>query len=158
MTTQEFLNQAYRLDQRINSKIDQLASLNDLALKATVTYSGMPHSHNKGSQAMANTVDRIIDLQNEINREIDELVDLKTVIRSVIYAVSETDLRLLLEERYLNWKTWDQIAALLGYNVRYVHKLHVQALHAVRDLINLSLDNQGVSNTESRGAPLLESL
>ena len=53
---------------------------------------------------MANTVDRIIDLQNEINRDIDELVDLKAEIREVIDTVPDTDLRLILEERYLNWK------------------------------------------------------
>ena len=35
MTVVEYLSQAYRLDLRINSKIEQVASLNDLALKAT---------------------------------------------------------------------------------------------------------------------------
>ena len=96
MTAQEYFNQAYKLDQRINSKIEQLAKLNDLAHKATATYTGMPHSPNKGSQTMANTVDRIIDLQNEINRDIDELVDLKAEIREVIDTVPDTDLRLIL--------------------------------------------------------------
>ena len=130
MTAQEYFNQAYRLDQRINSKIEQLRTLNELALKATATYTGMPHSPNKGSQTMANTVDRIIDLQNEINRDIDELVDLKAEIREVIDAVPDTDLRLILEERYLNWKSWEQIAVTLGYNLRYLHRLHRQALDA----------------------------
>lgn len=130
MTAQEYFNQAYRLDQRINSKIEQLRTLNKLALKATATYTGMPHSPNKGSQTMANTVDRIIDLQNEINRDIDELVDLKAEIREVIDAVPDTDLRLILEERYLNWKSWEQIAVTLGYNLRYLHRLHRQALDA----------------------------
>ena len=132
MTAQEYFNQAYRLDQRINSKIEQLRTLNELALKATATYTGMPHSPNKGSQTMANTVGRIIDLQNEINRDIDELVDLKAEIREVIDTVPDTDLRLILEERYLNWKSWEQIAVSLGYNLRYVHKLHRLALEATK--------------------------
>ena len=130
MTAQEFLNQAYLLDQRINSKIDQLAVLNDLAQKATATYTGMPHSPNKGSNTMANTIDRIIDLQKEINQDIDKLVDLKAQMRAVIDAVTETDLRLILEERYLNWRSWEQIAVSLGYNLRYLHRLHRQALEA----------------------------
>lgn len=132
MTAQEYFNQAYRLDQRINSKIEQLRTLNELALKATATYTGMPHSPNKGSQTMANTVDRIIDLQDEINRDIDELVDLKAEIRTVIDTVANTDLRLILEERYLNWKSWEQIAVSLGYNLRYLHRLHRQALEAAK--------------------------
>ena len=130
MTAQEYLKQAYRLDQRINSKIEQLATLNDLARRATATYTGIPHSPNKGSQTMSNTIDRIIDLQDEINQDIDKLVDLKTEIRAVIDAVAETDLRLILEERYLNWKSWEQIAVSLGYNLRYLHRLHRQALDA----------------------------
>lgn len=42
MTAKEYLSQAYRLDQRINSKIEQVASLNDLATKCTSTLTGMP--------------------------------------------------------------------------------------------------------------------
>ncbi len=42
MTTKEFLNQAYRIDQRINSKLEQIISLHALATKATSTLSDMP--------------------------------------------------------------------------------------------------------------------
>ena len=42
MTAKEYLSQAYRLDQRIDSKIEQVASLNDLATKCTSTMTGMP--------------------------------------------------------------------------------------------------------------------
>ncbi len=33
MTAKEYLNQAYRLDQRINAKLEQVSSLNQLATK-----------------------------------------------------------------------------------------------------------------------------
>jgi len=128
MTAQEYFNQAYKLDQRINSKIEQLEKLNDLAHKATATYTGMPQSPNKGAQTMANTIDRIIDLQNEINQDIDTLVDLKVELRSVIEAVDSTEYRLILEERYLNWKSWEQLAVSLGYTLRHLHRLHREAL------------------------------
>ncbi len=42
MTAKEYLSQAYRLDDRINSKIQQVDSLNLLATKCTSTISGMP--------------------------------------------------------------------------------------------------------------------
>ena len=38
----EYLSQAFRIDQRIQSKMEQVASLNDLATRATATYSDMP--------------------------------------------------------------------------------------------------------------------
>ena len=77
---------------------------------------------------MANTIDRIIDLQNEINQDIDTLVDLKMELRSVIEAVDGTEYRLILEERYLNWKSWEQLAVSLGYTLRHLHRLHREAL------------------------------
>ena len=42
MTAKEYLGQAYRIDQRINSKMEQIASLNLLARKATTVFSDMP--------------------------------------------------------------------------------------------------------------------
>ena len=66
MTSKEFLNQAYLLDQRIKSKSEQIQSLNELATKCTATLTGMPRNPNHGSSTMADAVCKIIDLQNEI--------------------------------------------------------------------------------------------
>ena len=77
MTSKEYLGQAYRLDQRIHSKLEQVASLNELATKCTSTLTGMPHNPNGSTSTMADTVAKIVDLQTEINCDIDHLVDLK---------------------------------------------------------------------------------
>ena len=39
MTAKEYLSQAYKIDNDINSKLEQVASLRDLATKATSTIS-----------------------------------------------------------------------------------------------------------------------
>jgi hypothetical protein len=44
ISAKDFLSQAYRIDQRINSKIEQVQSLRDLVAKATATLSDIPHS------------------------------------------------------------------------------------------------------------------
>ena len=67
MTAKEYLNQAYRLDQRINSKIEQVASLNELATKCTSSLTGMPKAPNQATSTMAEAVTKIVDLQAEIN-------------------------------------------------------------------------------------------
>lgn len=131
MTTKEYLSQAYRLDQRINSKLEQVSSLNELATKCTSTLTGMPHSPNRGSSTMADAVTKIIDLQAEINSDIDRLVDLKREIVTVIKAVDNTEYQTLLELRYLCFKTWEQIAVDMNYRVRNVHILHNEALEKV---------------------------
>ena len=46
MTAKEFLNRAYKLDHRINSKLEQLESLNDLTQKITTSLSAVPPSGN----------------------------------------------------------------------------------------------------------------
>lgn len=132
MTTKDFLTQAYRLDQRINAKIGQVASLNDLATKCTTTMSGMPGNPNKGKDTMAEAIAKIVDLQAEINADIDKLVDLKRDIVSAIKSVDDIELQTLLEKRYLCFKTWEQIAVEMGYTLRYVYKLRDKALKKVR--------------------------
>ena len=135
MTAQEYFNQAYRLDQRINSKIEQVAALNDLALKATSTITGMPHSPNHGSSTMADAVTKIVDLQAEINRDIDSLVDLKRDIVKVIKSVDSGEYQVLLELRYLCFKTWEQIAVEMGYSIHHLYKVHRLALVAAEKWI-----------------------
>lgn len=135
MTAKEYLSQAYRLDQRIDAKIAQVASLNELATKCTATLTGMPRNPNHGGSTMADAVGKIIDLQAEINHDIDRLVDLKRDIVEVIKAVDNSEYQTLLEKRYLCFHTWEQIATDLNYGVRYVHCMHGKALAAVESLM-----------------------
>ena len=135
MNTVEYLSQAYRLDLRINSKIEQVASLNDLAMKATSVVTGMPHSPNKGKTAMADTIDKIIDLEEEINRDIDRLVDLKAEIVSVIKAVDNPEYQTLLEKRYLCFNSWSQIAEDMHYSGKWVQTLHERSIAAVTRIL-----------------------
>ena len=131
MKAKEYLSQAYRLDQRINSKIEQVASLNELATKCTSTITGMPHIPAKYTSPMADAIGKIIDLQNEINADIDRLVDLKREIVAVIKAVEQPEYQTLLEKRYLCFLTWEQIAVDMNYGIDNVFKLHKKALACV---------------------------
>ncbi|MDD3400779.1 MAG: hypothetical protein PHT58_04015 [Eubacteriales bacterium] len=131
MTAKEYLSQAYRLDQRINSNLEQVESLNGLATKVSSTLTGMPKNPNHATSTMADAVSKIIDLQAEINNDIDRLVDLKREMVTVIKAVANTECQTLLELRYLCFKTWEQIAVEMNYTVRNVHLLHKEALQIV---------------------------
>lgn len=128
MNAKEYLGKAYRLDRRIDSKIEQAASLNALAAKCTAAITGMPRNPNRKSSIMADAVAKIVDLQAEINRDIDALVDLKREMVRAIKAVDNTEYQTLLELRYLCFKTWEQIAVDMGYSVRHVYRLHDEAV------------------------------
>ena len=132
MTAKEYLEQAYRLDLRIQSKQEQIDSLNDLATRCTATMTGMPHSPNRGSSPMADTVCKIVDLQEAIAADMQTLVDLKADIMHTINMVQNVEYRLILEKRYITGKTWPEIAIELGYKMRYMFKLHEEALAVIK--------------------------
>ena len=131
MTVKEYLGQAYRLDQRINSKLQQLESLNSLATKCTSSLTGMPKNPSHSTSMMADAVAKIVDLQAEINRDIDLLVDLKCEMVRVIKNVDHAEYQTLLELRYLCFKTWEQIAVDMNYSIDNVYRIHRKALCAV---------------------------
>lgn len=135
MNAKEYLSQAHRLDQRIDAKIAQVASLNDLATKCSATLTGMPRNPNHGGATMADAVCKIIDLQAEINHDIDRLVDLKRELVAVIKAVEDTEYQTLLEKRYLCFQTWEQIAVDMHYSGKWVQKMHDRALDVVAEIL-----------------------
>ena len=128
MGIKEYLNQAHRLDQRINSKLDQIASLHDLATKATVTYSDMPRNPNKGKSKLEDTIVKIMELEEEINRDLDRLVELKGDITHLIKRLDSHEYQILLEQRYLCFKSWEQISVDMGYSIQHTYRLHDEAL------------------------------
>lgn len=128
MKIKEYLMQAYRIDQRINSKLEQIAALHDLATKATVTYSDMPKSPNRSGSKIEDAIIKIMDLEDEINRDIDKLVDLKTDITHLIKNLDSHEHQIILEQRYLCFKPWEQIAVDMGYSIQHTFRLHDAAL------------------------------
>ena len=131
MTAKEYLSQAKYLDMRINSKIQQLSSLNDLAKKCTSALSSMPRNASDNTTTMADTINKIIDLQREINDDIDALVDLKRDIMDLIKAVPDQVAQTILEKRYLCLLSWEQIAVDMHYSIQYSFRIHDQALEEI---------------------------
>ena len=128
MLIKEFLKQAFYLDHRINSKIEQLDALNALAQKANATLSDMPKGHRQRNSRLEEVVVKIVTLQEEINADIDKLVDMKKEIASVINSVEDKEQLVVLEKRYLNFLSFEQIAVDLNYSIQHVFRIHKQAL------------------------------
>ena len=127
----EYLSQAFRIDQRIQSKMEQVASLNDLATRATATYSDMPGSETRNLHRMEDAILSIIELEAEINEDICKLVQMKKDIVHKIKAVQNTEYQTLLELRYLCYKPWNEIMTELGYSEPTIYRLHGEALKKI---------------------------
>src|SRR5699024_4521590 len=106
----DFLMKAYYVDERINSKLEQVASLNELAKKAASTVSDMPGSPNRNIHKTEDIIVKILDLQREIQKDANELLNLKQVICRCIKQVEDPECQIILEERYLRMVKWEQIA------------------------------------------------
>lgn len=128
MTAKEYLGQAYRIDQRINSKLEQIASLRELTTKAAATITDMPLGGTKNIHSMEDVIVKIVDLENEIKADVNTLVDLKHEIMNVIKEVKNPEYHTLLELRYLCFNTWEQIAVDMGYSLQHTFRLHEKAL------------------------------
>jgi len=131
MTVKDYFRQAYFLDQLINSKLEQLESLNAIANKATSVFSEMPRNPYRNTSTIANAVDKIIDLQTEINCDIDRLVDIKREIVDLIKRIDMPEYQTILEKRYLSFLSWEQIAADMNYGIDNVFRAHKKALSFV---------------------------
>ena len=131
MTAKEYLAQAGRLDHRINAKLDMLAALKDMATRTTSVMSEDIVSHTRNVHSLQDVIAKIIDTQEEINAEIDRLVDLKREVTDVIRQVRDPSCQVVLEYRYLCYRSWEEIAEDMKLNVRSVYRLHGQALREV---------------------------
>ena len=129
MNAKKYLNQAIWLDQMINNKREQLESLMSLSMKVTSSFGKEKVSGgNIQKSKMESTIVKMMDLENELSSDIDRLVDLKKDMQDTINSMDDLNQQLLLELRYLGGKSWDEIAASMGYDPRTVYRIHGKAL------------------------------
>ena len=135
MNAHEYLSQARYLDMQINSKIEQLSALNDLATKCTTTISDMPRNPNHGKSSMEDTIIKIIALKEDINLDIDTLVNLKREIRESLKKLDNVEYQTLLENRYLSFMSWEKIAVGMNYSIQQIYSIRSRALKTLNNIL-----------------------
>ena len=135
MNAKEYLSQAFCIELQVQSKLEQIEALRSLACRVTVPMGSEPVSHTRNVTSMQDTVERILEAEEELNRRIDELVRMKVEVMQVIDRVQDVSLRLILEKRYLSFLPWEQIAVDMGYTVRWALVRHRDALDAVQRVL-----------------------
>lgn len=113
MNVKEYLQRASDLDLTINTKIDSLNTMRSLLTKTTSVITGMPHGGGDG-RSLENAIARIVDLENEINETVDQLVDVKVNIMKMISTLKNPTQRNVMEMRYIQCKSWDEISRETG--------------------------------------------
>jgi DNA-directed RNA polymerase specialized sigma subunit len=100
----------------------------------------MPRNPNIGGSKMADAVCKMIDLQNELKRDIEALVDLKKEIMNTIRLVTDAEQQTLLEKRYLCFLSWEKIAVEMHYSIQHIYRMHDEALNVVDTILAMRVN------------------
>lgn len=113
----------------IDSKNRQLAQLK----RYCTTIKSFNYSKEKinggKKQDFSDTVDKIIDLENEINKDIDDLIDKKIKMNDFIKSVLAGNEYAVIQMRYFEELNWLEIAIKLNYTEINIYKIHGKALY-----------------------------
>jgi len=144
MDVKKYLSQAYFLDQKINMKLSQKEELKARTMRITSSLRQDRVSSSKQKSPMENTIVKMVMLEQEINRDIDKLYELKNEMELFVLEIEDPLHRTIIDFRYIKNKQWDEISELLGYHVRWILKLHNRALSEAEKVLEKHIR---VSNT-----------
>jgi len=132
----DYLKQIEVMDAKINSNIEELAQLEALATKTTSVLGGERVQSSGSQDKMADCVVKIVNMQAELNRQIDEYIDFKNQARDVINEC-DADCLTLLKKRYFLYKRWEEIAVEMNFTYQWVAGgLHQRALAQVQRVLD----------------------
>lgn len=129
MTAKKFLSRPYWIDRRIERKQEEIDRLRSRLTKATAQLSDLPRGGSGGDWTDADI--RVMEMERQIHAEILELCRVKREVFEAIDTVEDERYRTLLELRYRNYMTFEQVAVEMHYSWRQVMRLHAEALDVI---------------------------
>lgn len=129
MTAKEYLMQAYRLNELIDSDVEELEHLRELAGRISGSDFGERVQTTRNvDPPYVKYLGDIMEMEQKIHCELCRLVVLKNQISGSLEKVRDREERLLLTFRYLNNFSWQEISDRLSVSMRTVHRIHASAL------------------------------
>lgn len=131
MTTKQWLLRARNIDREIDSLIKARGELYDRVTKITQSYTGDVVQSTKDPHRF----EKLAEYEIEIEQRIDRLIDVKREINAGINQLKDWRLRMVLFERYLLGRTWEQIAVDMHFSYQHVCRLHGRALIEMTEVL-----------------------
>lgn len=134
MTNQEkkeLLNGYIKAKKRFDRISDTMLEVMSYATKITTLLSDMPKGGNGSGNKIERAIERLDSLAGDLEEQAVRLRESMKQVQSAIQTVPDETLQLLLELRYINGYTWEQIAVKMNYAYRHVIRLHGKALNQV---------------------------
>lgn len=128
MTVKDWLHRGYKIDKEINALLLEREKAFNLACKVSAPPSDNERVKASAGNGSENRYIKYAEYSRLIDSRIDRLYQVKNEILTVISAVENNTYRTLLILRYVQFKTWEEIADCMGYEVRWLYRLHQKAL------------------------------
>ena len=130
MKAKEYLKKLKRLDTVITQKICELDDLRSMSTGiGGIDYSKDRVQTSPSADApFAKIVNRIADLNDEINQEIDTFTDEKHKIINQIQGLQDSKHIDILYKRYVEFKRLEIVAVEMNFTYQYVVEVHGYAL------------------------------
>lgn len=130
MTAKEYLKRYRTLNAYIDCKLEEVAQLRELSTRLSPT--AMFDRNGNVSDKVGRTAAKIVDLEREIDREVDELVKMRKEIEETVSKIDDERFKTLLTMRYINGYKWEKIALEMHYSYSSItYYLHPRALREV---------------------------
>lgn len=134
LTAKQYLDQLRVIDTKINQKMEELADLMTAATSTGAIDYSKDRVQTSPQNAQENRICKYVDLDAEINREIDEFVDIKHRVTKEIQELNVDYYIKILFKVYVQYKTVKDAANEIGLSYQYVRDLHKKALRAFEEL------------------------
>lgn len=128
MTTKSYLEQIERLDRMIQNKLSEIEQLKHIATSITIAPKEVNVQVSADKDRMGSAVAKLIDLEQETDRLVDEYIDKRKRIIEQIDSIKDTNMYHVLSERYISRKGLSVIAVEMGYSFKQVCRIHGNAL------------------------------
>lgn len=130
-----YLQQIKLYDSHINTKMEERDRLLEMATRITPTLKDVVVSGGGNHDKLADAAVKLADLEAEIDVDIDRYVNAKQEISSVLDGISDPDQLQVLHKRYVQYKTFEQIACDMNMTYRNVCYIHGKGLSAVSEIL-----------------------
>lgn len=128
METKAYLKQIGRLDRMIKNKIIELDQYRDLEYSLGAISNEERVQTTLNPDKFTKKVEKVIQLEQKIDKLIDTFVDKKEVIISQIDGMEDDTHYEVLFLRYVKRETFEKIACDVGFSLRQIIRIHGEAL------------------------------
>lgn len=133
-----FLEQIEKLDMMIQNKLIEKQQWKDIALGITANMDGERVQSSGAKDKMASAVEKCVDMEAEIDRLVDKLIDAKQkVIQTIEQLYSPTEYN-VLHMRYIQYKTLQEIADHYGRDYGWAKVTCKRARSHLQAILNKS--------------------